>query len=155
MFDVEILTLPPLTMAGIPHRGPYSELSAVFQRLASWAEEHRAFRGDTRLMAVAWDDPRTTAPQDLRSYACMTLPMGVIPDGPVEMLTLAGGSHASLIHRGPYDGLPATYAWLLGQWLPARGKIKAEAPCFEEYLNDCRALPPEQWLTRIYVPLRE
>ncbi|MCR6630811.1 MAG: GyrI-like domain-containing protein [Magnetospirillum sp.] len=154
MPDVEILTLPPLDLAGIFHRGPYTDLGQVFQRLVAWAEEHQAFRPETRVLAVAWDNPYMVAPEDLRSCACMTLPPEVTPDGPVEPLTLAGGRHASLVHRGSYEGLPDAYAWLIGRWLPASGETQADGPCFEEYLNDCRVLPEEQWLTRIYVPLK-
>ena len=34
------------------------------------------------------------------------------------------------------------------------GEEPADAPCLELYLNDCRSLPPAEWLTEILLPLQ-
>jgi AraC family transcriptional regulator len=31
--------------------------------------------------------------------------------------------------------------------------VRAAHPCFEEYLNNPRELPPEEWLTAVHLPL--
>lgn len=58
---------------------------------------------------------------------------------------------ATTVHRGPYDGLPA--AWqAVHDWVAAQDRTISQAS-FELYLNDPGELPPEEWLTRIVVPL--
>ena len=42
---------------------------------------------------------------------------------------------------------------LYGTWLPGSGEEPADAPAMEDYLNDCRTLPPAAWLTEILLPL--
>ena len=74
-------------------------------------------------------------------------------DGP-RRLTIAGGRYVVLVHTGPYAELERPYRWLFGEWLPASGEEAADAPPFEEYLNDPRTLPPSQWRTAICMPLR-
>ncbi|HTH15688.1 MAG TPA: GyrI-like domain-containing protein [Magnetospirillum sp.] len=153
MSEVTVLTLPPLALAGLFHRGPYEQLGDAFAELVQWAEANNAFRPDTRVFSIGYDNPALVAAQDLRAHACMTLPAGMVPNGVVEPVSLAGGRYATLVHRGPYSELGQAHAWLNGQWLPASGERRGEGPCSEEYLNDCRVLPPEQWLTRIHLPL--
>jgi AraC family transcriptional regulator len=47
------------------------------------------------------------------------------------------------------------YDWLYGQWLPQSGRLPADAPCVEEYLNNPRTTAPTELLSDIYLPLRE
>jgi len=61
---------------------------------------------------------------------------------------------AVLTFKGPYAELEAPYRWLFGTWLPASGEEPADLPCFEKYLNDPKVLPPTEWLTAVYLPLR-
>jgi AraC family transcriptional regulator len=60
-----------------------------------------------------------------------------------------------LHHKGPYAELERAYAWLYGTWLPQSGEEAADRPVFEEYLNNPRALPPQEWLTDICLPLQQ
>lgn len=53
----------------------------------------------------------------------------------------------------PFSELEAAYETLYGEWLPASGEEPADVPCCEEYLSDCRSLPPAEWLTGIFLPL--
>lgn len=149
MRELAIVTLPALDIVGIGHTGPYKDLGKAFERLLAWAAARNALRPDTRFFGVAWDNPEMVPADKLRSLAGMTLPEGVTDAG-VTRFTLAGGRHAQLVHKGPYESLGESYRWLFATLREPR----ADAPCFEEYLNDCRTTPPEEWLTRISVPLR-
>jgi AraC family transcriptional regulator len=150
MRELAIVTLPALDIVGIEHTGPYAGLGQAFERLFAWAAARDTLRPGTRFFGVAWDNPDRVPADQLRSLAGMTLPEGVTPDNGVTRLTLAGGRHAQLVHQGPYDSLGESYRLLFATLREPR----ADAPCFEEYLNDCRTTPPEEWLTRISVPLR-
>jgi AraC family transcriptional regulator len=50
--------------------------------------------------------------------------------------------------------MKAAYDWLYGEWLPQSGREPADAPAFEEYLNDPRSTPAPELRTNIYLPLR-
>lgn len=47
----------------------------------------------------------------------------------------------------------AGYQWLYGEWLVRSGLEPADAPVFEEYLNNPRDTAPSDLLTDIYLPL--
>ena len=75
--------------------------------------------------------------------------------GSVEMLDGVKGMRFT--HRGPYEGLMATYGKIT-EFLKAKGLMQTEAdwakymPMWEEYLNDPQTTPEDQLLTYIYLP---
>jgi AraC family transcriptional regulator len=91
----------------------------------------------------------------LRSDAGIGIGPGVAVDGDLRIVEVAGGRVAVLHHKGPYAELHKAYRWLYRDWLPKSGEQCADRPCFEEYLNNPRTLPPEEWLTDICLPLAE
>jgi AraC family transcriptional regulator len=154
MYDVTIAPLPALDLAAVAHIGPYEQLGGAFDRLFAWAGSRALVGPETRFFGISWDNPDLVPPERLRSHAAMTVPAGTVLDGEAIALTLQAGRHASIVHKGSYTGLGSAHLWLIREWLPASGEEQADAPCFEEYLNDCRALPEAEWLTRISLPLR-
>lgn len=157
MHEVVIRDLEPLRVAALRHRGPYMEISTAFGRLAAWAGGHGLIGPGTRWLAVAYDDPGAVPAAELRSEACVTVGPEVAADedadGGVFIREIPGGRHAVLRFKGPYAELGGAYHWLYREWLPGSGHTPADLPCVEEYLNDCRSLPPEEWLTDICIPL--
>lgn len=154
MYEVIIAPLPALHLAAVAHVGPYEQLGGAFDRLLAWAGRRALVGPETRFFGISWDNPDVVPPEKLRSHAAMTVPAGTALDDGVGALTLQAGRHASIVHEGSYTGLGSAYRWLIRAWLPASGEDRADRPCFEEYLNDCRALPEAEWLTRISLPLR-
>ena len=106
-------------------------------------------------IATTADDPEAVPRAKLRSEACLTMPADAPLDVGMRRIEIAGGRHAVLRHRGPYAELERAYSALYKGWLPMSGEEPANLPCYEEYLNDCRALPPAEWLTDICLPLAE
>ena len=69
MFPIDIQTQPARTLAAIPHKGPYEEISAAFDKISALIGT-RGLGPHMRGMAgVYYDDPEAVAPEDLRSYA--------------------------------------------------------------------------------------
>ncbi|GAA4253550.1 helix-turn-helix domain-containing protein [Azospirillum formosense] len=153
MHDVTIRDLPPLRVAAMAHQGPYIDIGTTFERLYAWAAGRGLVGPDTRSFALYYDDPESVPADRLRSEAALLVDGPIPEDGPVRALDIPGGRHAILIHKGPYAELERPYRWLYRDWLPASGHTPADRPCVEEYLNDCRKLPPEAWLTEIRLPL--
>lgn len=62
---------------------------------------------------------------------------------------LPGGSTATVVHNGPYEGLPQTWSALF-EWVGAQGLKPAGAP-WEVYLTDPGAEPDQsKWRTQIF-----
>lgn len=153
MTEVAIRTLDPVQVAAVAHRGDYQEIGHAFERLQAWAGSAGLIGPASRFFGIFYDDPTSVPKERLTADACMTVPAGTaLPDG-VRWLEIAGGRHAVLRHQGPYAELERTYRRLYRDWLPASGEEPADRPCIEEYLNDCRVLPPAEWLTDVCLPL--
>ncbi|QID19344.1 AraC family transcriptional regulator [Nitrogeniibacter mangrovi] len=151
MDDIRIDTLPALDLVGIRHRGDYMGIGQAFDRLCLWAGPKGMLGPHVRLLGAYWDDPAVVARSDLRSAACLGAPTDAA-EGEVMPLRMAAGPYACLIHVGPYAELEAAYQRVFA-WIAREGHELAEAPCFEEYLNDPASTPPLALRTRIMVPL--
>jgi len=70
----------------------------------------------------------------------------------VVVETLPGGSVATTLHSGPYEGLPDAYA-AIQQWVEAEG-LTAAGPPWEAYVNDpSEHADPAEWKTEVFWPL--
>jgi AraC family transcriptional regulator len=151
--DVTISRAPAARLAAFPHRGDYQTIGHSFERLFAWAVGKGLPLSEARMIGIYYDDPEATPLKDLRAHACIEVGPGVKADGEVEIVEMKETRIASLIHKGPYAELPRAYAKLYKSWLPGSGEQPGAEPCFEEYLNNPRALPPSEWLTRVCMPL--
>jgi AraC family transcriptional regulator len=153
MYAVEIRDLPAHRVAGLRHNGPYIEIGGTFERLMVRAGALGLIGPETLFIGVYYDDPGTVAAKDLRSDACISVPGDFAGAEALRVFDLAGGRHAVLRFQGPYAELEKPYNWLYRDWLPGSGEIAADRPQYEIYVNDCRVLPPPEWLTDICLPL--
>ncbi|MDQ1080127.1 GyrI-like domain-containing protein [Pseudoroseomonas cervicalis] len=154
MFEVTQRDLPPLRLAALPHQGPYDRIGERFDALTALGTGHALLGPETEWFGLYYDDPHSVKPAELRSAAGFTLPPGAEPPAPATLLTLPAQRVAVLRFQGPYAELEGAYTWLYRDWLPQSGEEPADAPCLERYLNDCRSLPPAEWLTEILLPLQ-
>jgi AraC family transcriptional regulator len=155
MYDVSIRELQPVRLTALRHAGSYLEIGTTFERLFAWAAGRGLMGPQSRAIGVYYDDPEGTPAQALRSDAGISVGPDVALDDGLRIVEVPGGRHAVLHHRGPYAELNKAYRWLYREWLPKSGEQCADRPIFEEYLNNPRTLPPEQWLTDICLPLSE
>lgn len=153
MHAVTLRAEPAMHLALLPHRGAYAGIGAVFDRLMAWAGARGLIGEATRFIGLYHDDPVSVPEADLRSEAGVTVPPGTQGDGDVTVRAIPALRVAVLRFQGPYAELEELYAWLYGTWLPESGEEPADAPAMEDYLNDCRSLPPTEWLTEILLPL--
>nr|WP_298681849.1 GyrI-like domain-containing protein [uncultured Dongia sp.] len=161
MFNVTIRDTQAIRLAALRHVGHYLEIGPVFARLYAWAGPRGLMSATTRGLGIYYSDTKSSPPAEWRSDACISIGPDVAIDAQIDagaedgprLIDLAGGRHAVLRHQGPYAELHKAYDWLFGTWLPQSGEEPADRPCFEEYLNNPRDLPPEEWLTEISLPL--
>ena len=140
-------------MAALSHIGPYPEISKAYAKLSEILGAQRLWPLAGPMVAVYCDSPATTPADQLRSRAGVVFGPNVALDPPLEVVTLPYGPHAVLRYRGPYSSLSQAYGQLFDHWLPASGRVPAEAAMFEIYLNSPMDTAPEDLLTEICMPL--
>jgi AraC family transcriptional regulator len=154
MIDVRIDTLPSRHLVAIAHHGDYMGIGAAFERLFEVAMAHNLFQPDAVSLGIYYGDPDVVPVDQLRSYACLSVPASVTTPPPgCEIIDLEGGEFAIGIHRGSYRLLHDSYAWLFGQWLPSSGREAANRPAHEIYVNNPREVAEADLITHICVAL--
>lgn len=150
---VRIEQFLPRRVAFLRHGGPYLSVGPTFQKLMAWAGSRGLLGPHALVLGICHDDPEVTPPEKIRFDCCVTVADNVAAEGEVGIQTIGGDEYAVVTHRGPYEGLGATYRWLYGTWLPTSGREPRHAPPFEVYRNNPMNARPEDLLTDIYVPL--
>ncbi len=151
---VEITELAGLRVGAIRHLGPYMEIGNAFERLGSIAGSAGLFAQPGAMMvAIYYDDPRTTAPEALRSDAAIVVPeRATLPAGLTET-RLVAGTYVMTVHTGPYSGLPSTWARLISDGLPTSGRTMKPGPNYEIYRNNPMTTSAAELVTEIYIPV--
>jgi len=159
MFDVTIQKIDDIKLAAIAHKGNYQGIGQCFDAVGAWAAQKDILNAHTRMIGIYYDDPSATKEENLRSEAGIVIendiPSEKIQSGlEVRTVEITGHRCAVLRFKGPYAELEKAYYWLFGQWLAQSGEEAADAPAFEEYLNDPKSTPPSELLTDIHLPLK-
>ncbi len=157
MFPVEIRHCIELSLISVAHTGSYMGISRAFDTLNACASSRQLITQETRWIGIFLDDPAAVDEKQLRSFACISAPE-MAPDSPLETplirKQLAGGNYAVLRYKGPYSEMQPVYQWFCGVWFPASGYEIADAPPYEDYLNNPRETPPSELLTDIYIAIK-
>lgn len=154
MYQVEIKTLPKLSLGGLAHQGSYLEIGQAFEKLSGMAFAHNLFGEHTRMLGMYFDDPESKPIDELDSFACITCDQAQAEKAGLQLLDMPAGQYAVLVFKGPYAELEPVYQWFYGNWLPESGHEPADAPAYEEYLNSPRETAPADLLTAIHIPLK-
>lgn len=155
LYPVEIKTIEPQTLIGLPHQGDYMDIGRVFEPVFGWLGQAGLLPQMRHAMAIYYRDPDSVPEPDLQSFA------GAVMEGDVEMpehfqtRVVKGGRYAVLRYRGAYAEMADAYRWLFGTWLTTNGYELGDAPCVEAYRNNPREVSPADLLTDIYLPLAE
>jgi DNA-binding transcriptional MerR regulator/DNA gyrase inhibitor GyrI len=141
-FQCEEKTLPPMKIAALRMKAPYSECGQGFARIGKrfWNQ----ICGPAMLLCY------DTEYQELADYeTCMPVRGGAAADG-IEVRELPGGECVALLHQGPYDQLSRSYEKAIG-YAKAKGYTLVR-PCREVYLKGPGMIfkgNPKKYLTEI------
>ena len=153
-YSLEIRHVEHVRVAGLNHRGSFMAIGKAFE--ASFV--HLAATGQvtsaSRWLAEYLDDPFSVPESQLCSRAGLSVPAEWPVPAQLICFELGDGPCAVLRHRGPYASMRAAYQWLYGHWLVNSGHAVADAPVFEEYLNNPRDTAPADLLTDVFLPLK-
>lgn len=144
---VDVVDQPEIRIAGIRHLGPYNEIGKAFGRLGGLLNGPPP--AGSMMVGVFHDDPAKTAAADLRSDAGITLPNNAPTPGGLIEQRLPAGRYAKVIHKGGYEGLPATWR-ALKDWLPTSGFTNATTS-YELYVNNPITAAKDDLITEIYL----
>jgi AraC family transcriptional regulator len=153
MREVVIRDVPAMEVVTVDHVGSYMQIGKAFDALMGWLAARDLLCPEMRMVGIYYDDPGVVAEAALRSKAGVVLPREVEVAAPVSLTPLRGGRYAVLQHKGPYADMAAAYQWLYGEWLVQSGHEAADAPAFEEYLNNPKDTVPSDLVTEICLPL--
>ncbi len=90
---IEVKTLSPIEVISIQHVGPYSGIGEAFGKLAAWAGANNHWSKGPRMIGIYHDDPTATAPEKLRSSACLEAKEGMEPAAGMTRYTVSGGKY--------------------------------------------------------------
>lgn len=151
--EIEVQTIPDLTVGFLRHMGPYHEVGDTWRSLMEWVGS-KGLLGRAKCFGVCHDDPQTTPAAELRYDACVDLTgLDVEVDGELKTQTLPGGRFAKTVHRGTYENLGETYDRFLGRELNAQGYQPKLGGTREVYVNSCHDTPPEDLITDVLAPI--
>ena len=154
MYEVKVEDAPKRRLAAMAHVGPYNGVSKSYEKVAAVFTIRDLWKHARGMVGIYYDDPSTVPEAELRSHAAVELADDVVVPDPLEEVLIRGDESAVLVMKGAYTGLQEAYAWLYGQWLPQSGRMPADQPSYEVYLNSPMDTAPADLLTQIYVPLQ-
>lgn len=149
---IEFQKLEPIRVATLRHIGLYNQIGAKIGALCEWGATHGAGGPDNDVMAIYYDNPQTTPPEQLRSDAALKVDENVQADGDVKITTIEGGLYAVGTYIGAYCGIGQAWGEFMAQ-LGQMGRKSRPAPCFELYVNDPCSTPEAELITEFYEPV--
>ena len=153
--EVRLVSLDPFKVIASRHLGPHKGLFKAYGNLMKWATETgrgSAFQG---IYGVPIDDPRGVPEEECRFDCCFDFGPDVEPDEAHPEVFLGGGLYAVTRHVGPYEGLEEKYDFLYGPWLSSSEYFLREGAPYNHYQADPDTLPPEEWETDVYLPIKQ
>jgi AraC family transcriptional regulator len=154
--EVRLVSVKPFKVIASRHVGPPLELFGAYGALFEWAQRHGLADDLRGIYGVAVDDPLSVPQNQCRFDCCFDFGADADAGGQegLRTLLLGGGLYAVTRHIGPYEGLEEKSDYIYGAWLPESGYSLREDGGFNHYLQDPGSLPPEQWETDVYLPVR-
>lgn len=144
-YDVVLKEIAPQLVAGIRSVIPsYGAIGGLFDELYAYLGAHGAGG-----LAVGIDHNTEYMERDPEMEAAAYLEAPVPEGSRVKVYTLPGGTVASTIHKGPYEGLSQAYAALMA-WLGPSG-YQPVGPSRELYLH--MGETPEGHVTEVQIPV--
>jgi effector-binding domain-containing protein len=144
-YDVVLKEVEPQLVAGIRSVIPsYGAIGTLFDELYAYLGQHGAGG-----LAVGIDHNEEYKERDPDMEATAYLAAPVPEGGRVRVHTLPGGTVASTIHRGPWEGMSQAYTALM-VWLQTSGYAPSGASR-ELYLHQGET--PNAHVTEVQIPV--
>ncbi len=154
---VEIRSWEQTRLAYIRHTGGY-ELKKSFRELINWAKQQDIWNKNSVTVGIVPNHPAVTPIR----FCCydVALPVcdGVVEDNVVSIQTIPQSTCAvlTLVADAGSGVGHAAWDWLIADWLPNSGMVRAlEVPCFERYLKYYPDPERSKFLIEFWLPVRK
>lgn len=153
LYEVELKTVTPLTVATLDHQGDYLKIGTAFEKLITFAAVNDLFDDSSQMLGIYYDDPNIVELNKLRSKAGITVQKPLTNKAGIKTITVPMGRFATITHKGPYNELEHAYTWLYN-WLINSEYTPGDHPVIEKYINSPREVAPRELLTDIYLSIQ-
>lgn len=154
--NVTIKDIKARRLAVYEHRGDPAKVGESVSRLIEWAKAHRMNLKPApgEAFGYAYDDPKTTPPEEFRFDLAITVPENATVDGVVVEKRLPAGRYAVAVHKGTRDNIGETVYAMYRDWLPSSGETLGDLPCIFSYYNFDHEVAETELLTECWLLLK-
>jgi AraC family transcriptional regulator len=156
--SVIIQDIPDMNVAYLRHIGPYKGnvdlYTKIFSKLIKWAETHKVFNKDTKVLALYNDLPEITDEDKLKLTACLTINKEINPSPPFGRLKIIGGKYAVCRFEILTNDFEKSWNFMYGKWLPQSGYLPDDKPSFELFYNDPNEHPEHKHIVDFCIPVK-
>ncbi len=152
--NAEVREMPEYNVAYVRKLGPYGKETCeqAFGELMQWAGP-RGHLNSGQMLGVYWDNPDITPAEKCRVDACISVPLGTVPEGQIGIQTINGGPYAVCHFEIKSDSFQQSwedaFAWLVNSGYECHDK-----PCYELYHSNAADHPEGKWIFDICIPLK-
>jgi len=140
----------PLAYVFVDHLGSYTETGRELETVAA-AMSEQGLEPSGPPFTLFYDDPGQVPVAELRSRACFPIEAQVVPEAPLEVDALPGGTVVYAFVGGPYPEVPRAYPGLF-QYMDGLNWVE-NGPIREIYLvNPAQAGSYDELVTEVQVP---
>lgn len=135
--SVVIKTMKERRLAVLEHRGDPAKVGESVNKFINWnrAQPLNLKPKPGEAFGFAYDDPKTTPPEEYRFDLAITIPKHAKITGEIKEKHLPAGRYAVAVHKGSRDSISDTVYALYRDWLPTSGEELGDLPCIFSYYN--------------------
>lgn len=151
--EVNVENIEDLNVAYTTSWGSYLlGIPLAWLKIYSWVGKRKLLK-NSRAIGVVHDNPNITSESNLRYDACLTVPVGTLPDKNIGVKRVPGGLNATILYSGSYSGLPELYNTFFRDWLPGSGYEPDNRPGFQLHLSKNMKESRDRAKLKICIPI--
>lgn len=145
-YDVILMPDPAQTVFGIRRTVPVTAFHDLFQELFREIKQ-RGMKQAGPIQMLYHSEEFDYENADVEVQA-------VVEPGPGTAQKPAYATCATVIHKGPYEGIPDAYE-ALAAWMAQHPEYRICGPAIDRYLNDPDSTPPEELAMGVLFPVEK
>ena len=150
--EVETITIEPILVLSNQTKGSVKK-EMIWNELMKYAHQKKLISSETKMYGITWDDPSITSIQHIRYDACISVEQEVMHNRFV-VKQIAGGKYMCFTYQGDYQFLGNVYDQIFRDYILPKKIYLREEPLFDQLLNNFNTTPPNELLTKIYIPIQ-
>lgn len=155
-YTVELVTLAPIELAVLPHKGAPQLLGNSLEQFIQWRKHNNLPPNKARTFNIIYCAVDIEPEEDFRMDLAVEYQHTKVLDNPqMQRGGIAGGLYARIIHQGDDEGLEPAVRYLYGDWLSANAYELRDTPLFFERKTFYPMVPMHERETHIYLPLKD